>query len=64
MEKIRSQDIIKSVKGIASFAIFGNGIIELNSRLISFENDWNKNRHILGIMATIDSRCRIADRLN
>jgi hypothetical protein len=65
MEKIHFHDIVKMPNGkISSFRVLGNGLIEINKRMISFDDEWNKNRHILGIMATIDVRVRMSDRRN
>lgn len=64
METIQGENIIKNVKQIEQFQILPNGLIVINNRVIQFDNPWNRNRHILGIMATIDNNLRLADRRN
>jgi hypothetical protein len=61
---IKATETIKLGAPISSFEMYGDGTIRLNGKVFKFQNDWNKNRHILGIMAMLDNRVRISDQLN
>ncbi len=54
----------KTIGKFEEMVLYAGGCLQLNGQRYNFENKWNKDRHILGIMATVNPDTRIHERLN